>query len=145
MKIKIVLADDHQIFRDGLVSLLESDESLEVVGVAKTGDEAIAKASELQPDILMMDITMPKMDGIEATSQIKREMPGMKVIALSMHSDKQYVLGMLKAGIDAYLIKSCTGKKLIEVIHSVHENKKYLSNEITELVINDYLSTQPKY
>lgn len=139
MNIRVLIADDHQIFRDGLITLLESEDDIEIIGTAKNGIEAINIAKKLKPDILIMDITMPEMDGIEATLRLKMAMPGIKILALSMHSDSQYVRKMLKAGIDAYLIKSCTSKKLIDVIHSVHNNKKILSDEITGLVIKDYL------
>lgn len=139
MNIRVLIADDHQIFRDGLITLLESEDDIEIIGTAKNGIEAIKIAKKLKPDILIMDITMPEMDGIEATLRLKMAMPGIKILALSMHSDSQYVRKMLKAGIDAYLIKSCTSKKLIDVIHSVHNNKKILSDEITGLVIKDYL------
>ncbi len=139
MNIRVLIADDHQIFRDGLITLLESEDDIEIIGTAKNGIEAINIAKKLKPDILIMDITMPEMDGIEATLRLKMAMPEIKILALSMHSDSQYVRKMLKAGIDAYLIKSCTSKKLIDVIHSVHNNKKILSDEITGLVIKDYL------
>lgn len=141
MKIRIVVADDHQLFREGLVNLLESDEEIEVIGEAENGAEAIAKVQELKPDILLTDIAMPEMNGMEATRQLKKKMPEIKIIAVSMHSDKQFVKGMLEAGTDAYLLKNCTHQQLLNAVHSVYNGKKYLSEEITELVISGYLDS----
>ena len=139
MKIRIVVADDHQLFREGLVNLLESDETIEVIGEAENGREAIEKVFELKPDILLTDIAMPEMNGMEATKQLKKKLPEIRIIAVSMHSDKQFVKGMLEAGTDAYLLKNCTHQQLLEAVHSVYNGKKYLSEDITELVINGYL------
>ena len=139
MKIKIVVADDHQLFREGLVNLLESDETIEVIGEAENGKEAIEKVFELKPHILLTDIAMPEMNGMEATRQLKKKLPEIKIIAVSMHSDKQFVKGMLEAGTDAYLLKNCTHQQLLEAVHSVYNGKKYLSEDITELVISGYL------
>jgi len=144
MKIRVVIADDHQIFRDGLITLLEGEDDIEIIGTAKNGIEAVNLARSLYPDLIIMDITMPEMDGIEATSRLKTEKPGIKIVALSMHSDRQFVKRMLKAGIDAYLLKSCSSKKLIDVIHSVYKNKKILSEDITDMVISDYLKAEAK-
>ncbi|HPF50734.1 MAG TPA: response regulator transcription factor [Draconibacterium sp.] len=139
MKIRIVVADDHQLFREGLVNLLENDDAIEVIGEAKNGNEAIEKVYELKPDILLTDIAMPEMNGMEATRQLKKKHPELKIVALSMHSDKQFVKGMLEAGTDAYLLKNCTHQQLLEAVHSVYNGKKYLSEDITELVISGYL------
>ena len=104
MKIRVLIADDHQIFRDGLITLLEGEDDIEIIGTAKNGIEAVNLARSLDPDLIIMDITMPEMDGVEATSRLKIEKPGIKIVALSMHSDRQFVKRMLKAGIDAYLL-----------------------------------------
>ena len=100
---------------------------------------AIEKVAKLQPDVLITDIAMPEMNGMEATRQLKKKNPAVKIVALSMHSDKQFVKGMLEAGTDAYLLKNCTHKQLMEAVHSVYNGKKYLSEDITELVISGYL------
>ena len=139
MKIRIVVADDHQLFREGLVNLLENDDAIEVIGEAENGKEAIDKVFDLKPDILLTDIAMPEMNGMEATRQLKKKNPQLKIVALSMHSDKQFVKGMLEAGTDAYLLKNCTHQQLLEAVHSVYNGKKYLSEDITELVISGYL------
>lgn len=149
MKIKVVVADDHQLFREGIANLLENDEAIQVIGQAENGQIAIEKVKELKPDILLTDIAMPEMNGMEATRKLKKQFPDLKIVALSMHSDKQFVKGMLEAGTDAYLLKNCTHKQLLEAVHTVYSGKKYLSQDITELVISGYLdgpdTTDDKY
>src|SRR5512135_2698510 len=105
MKIKVLLADDHQIMREGLASLLEKHAELEVVGQAGDGRAAVSLAQQLQPDVVVMDIGMPDLNGIEATRQIVAAAPGVKVIALSVHTESPFVSGMLQAGASAYLLK----------------------------------------
>ncbi|MFV0269923.1 MAG: response regulator [Draconibacterium sp.] len=139
MKIKVIVADDHQLFREGLKNLLETDETIEVVAQSENGNAAIEMAQRLNPDVLLTDIAMPDMNGIEATRLLKEKLPEIKVIAVSMHSDKQYVKGMLEAGADASLLKNSTHRQLIDAVHSVFNGKKFLSEDITELVINGYL------
>ena len=139
MKIKVIVADDHQLFREGLKNLLETDETIEVIAQSENGNAAIEMAQRLNPDVLLTDIAMPDMNGIEATRLLKEKLPEIKVIAVSMHSDKQYVKGMLEAGADAYLLKNSTHRQLIDAVHSVFNGKKFLSEDITELVINGYL------
>ena len=139
MKIKIIITDDHQLFREGLVNLLFSAPDIEVIAQAEDGQEAIEKAKHFKPDVVLIDIAMPKMNGIEATRELKKEMPEVKVVAVSMHSDKQYVKGILEAGADGFLLKNCTYRQLTDAIQSVYSGKKYLSEDVTELVINGYL------
>ena len=139
MKIKVLVADDHQLFREGLVKLLFSTPDIEVIAQAVDGRDAINKVSHFKPDVLLTDIAMPNMNGIEATRELKKKIPELKIIALSMHSEKQYVKGILEAGADGYLLKNCTYQQLIDAIQSVHAGKKYLSGDITNMVINGYL------
>ena len=106
MSIRILLADDHQIMRDGLRAILASEESFEIVGEAENGREAAALARSLVPDVVIMDIGMPDLNGVEATRQIKADNPGVKVIALSMYADRGYVLGILEAGASGYVLKT---------------------------------------
>jgi len=141
MKIKVLIADDHQLFREGLANLLLSAENIEVIAEAENGLEAIEKTEQFNPDVVLIDIAMPKMNGIEATKELKKKMAEVKVIAVSMHSDKQYVKGVLEAGADGYLLKNCTYRQLTDAIQSVHAGKKFLSEDITELVINGYLDS----
>lgn len=139
MKIKILVVDDHQLFREGLVNLLFSTPDIEVIAQAENGEDAIKKARHFKPEVILIDIAMPKMNGIEATRELKKEMPEIKIIAVSMHSDKQYVKGILEAGADGYLLKNCTYRQLTDAIKTVYSGKKFLSEDITELVINGYL------
>lgn len=142
MATTVLIADDHQLFREGLVNLISSAPDVEVVGEAKDGREATEKAKKIKPDVVLIDIGMPEMNGIEATRIIKKDNPKIKVIAVSMHSDRQFVKGALEAGADGYLLKNCTYRQLIDAIQSVISGKKYLSDDITEMVIQGYLDPE---
>lgn len=139
MKIKILITDDHQLFREGMVNLLSDASNIEIVAHAENGKEAITKSQLYNPDIVLMDINMPIMNGVEATYQLKQKMPKIKVIALSMHSDKRYVKSMLEAGAFGYLFKNCTYTELINAIETVYEGRKYLGDEITDILIDHYI------
>ena len=140
MMIKILLADDHKITRDGLKALLENQKNMTVVGEAENGRLAVRLAGELKPDVVVMDINMPELNGIEATRQIVAELPGTKIIALSMYSDKRYVVGMLKAGVSGYLLKNCAFDELVAAISAVMNNQNYMSQKIAGTVLKDYAS-----
>jgi len=140
--IKIIIADDHQLFREGLVNLLSQASDIEIVAHAEDGRAALNKARKFIPDIVLMDIGMPKMNGVRATEILHQELPDIKVIALSMHSDKQYIKGMLEAGAYGYLFKNCTYDQLTEAIKTVSTGKKYLSDKITEVLIEDYIGKE---
>lgn len=142
MPIKIIIADDHRLFREGLVNLLSDSKDIEILAQAENGADVIVKAKELNPDVIIMDIGMPVLNGVEATGKLLKELPAIKVIALSMHSDKQYIKGMLEAGASGYLFKNCAYDELIEAIHTVNAGKKYLSDKITEIMIQDYLGKE---
>lgn len=139
MSIKLIIADDHQLFREGLANLLTDCNEIEILAQAENGIEALEKIKRLQPDVVLMDIGMPEMDGVEATRNLLSEFPDMKVIALSMHSDKQFIKGMFEAGAFGYLLKNCAYNELLDAIHTVYSGKKYLSDKITEIMIQDYL------
>ncbi len=138
MTIRIILADDHKITRDGLKALLENQKNMTVVGEAENGRKAVRLAMELQPDVVVMDINMPELNGIEATRQIKAELPEAKIIALSMYSDKRYVVGMLKAGVSGYLLKNCAFDELVSAISAVVKNQNYMSPKIADTVMKGY-------
>ncbi len=140
MPIRILLADDHQIIRDGLRALLEKKSDNIIVGEAETGEVALKLARELSPHLIIMDVSMPDLNGIETTRKIIRELPGIKVIALSMHADKKYVSEMLSAGASGYLLKDCAFKEVSVAIETVMRNRKYLSPAITGVVLDDYVS-----
>jgi len=138
MTIKILLADDHKITRAGLKALLENQKNMTVVGEAENGRLAVRLAGELKPDVVVMDINMPELNGIEATRQIVAELPGTKIIALSMYSDKRYVVGMLKAGVSGYLLKNCAFDELVAAISAVMNNQNYMSQKIAGTVMKEY-------
>ncbi|MFP4040536.1 MAG: response regulator [Desulfosudaceae bacterium] len=132
--IKIIVADDHKIIREGICNMLRAINEVKVAGQAENGRKALRLACELQPDVVIMDISMPELNGIDAARQIIAEVPGVKVIALSMYADKRYVLGMLRAGVAGYLIKDCAFQELTEAIAVVHRGETYLSPKIAETV-----------
>jgi two-component system, NarL family, response regulator NreC len=143
MSIRILLADDHRIMRDGLRVLLEKQPDIEVAGEAESGRSALRLARELSVDMVIMDIGMPDLNGIDATREIIAIVPGIKVIALSMHSDKVFVGEMLKAGASAYLLKHCAFEELAQAIRVVNSGQFYLSPQITGLMIQEYLRQMP--
>lgn len=143
MSIRLLLADDHQIVRNGLRALLEKQTDVEVVGEAENGRMAVQSAQELKPDVVIIDITMPDLNGIEASRQILATHPDTKVIGLSMHSDRRFVAGMLDAGAKGYLLKDCAFEELALAIRTVAANKIYLSPGITGIVVKDYLNHLP--
>lgn len=136
--IKIILADDHKITRDGLRALLEQQPGMRVIGEAENGREAIRLAIDSAPDVVVMDISMPELNGIEATRQIRAALPATKVIALSMYADRRYVTGMLKAGVSGYLLKNCAFDELVSAIEAVLKNESFLSPRIADTVMKDY-------
>ncbi len=139
MAINILLADDHGIVRDGLRSLLEKEPGMRVIGEASSGREAVRFVSELLPDVVILDIGMPDLNGIEASCQMKAKHPEMKILALSMHSDKRFVTRMFSAGASGYLLKDCAFEELTGAIHTVLRNQTYLSPSIAGQVVKDYV------
>ena len=139
MSVRILLADDHRLVRQGLRSLIEKDCGMEVVAEAENGREAVRLAREEEPDVIIMDIDMPDLNGMEATRQVIAALPRVRVIALSMHSDKRFVRGMLEAGAAGFLLKDCAFEELDTAIRTVTANKPYLSPGISGVVIQDYL------
>jgi DNA-binding NarL/FixJ family response regulator len=139
MSIKILLADDHKIVSECLRPLLNKQPDMRVVGEAENGRMAVKLAQQLNPNIVIMDIAMPDLNGIEATRQIIARCPGVKIITLSMNSDKRYVTGVLNAGASGYLTKSCSFEELVSAIRVVAANKKYLSPDISGIVIEESL------
>ncbi len=140
MSTKIILADDHRIVRDGLKPLLDRQPDMEVVALANNGREAVKLTQELKPDVVLMDISMPDLNGIEATLQIVSQCPEVKIIALSMNYDREYVTKMLEAGASGYLTKDCSLEELVAAIRIVIAGKKYLSPEIASIVIEESLN-----
>ncbi len=143
-KIKIILADDHRIFRKGLKSLLSEKSNIEILAEADNGAEALEAAMKYRPKIVIMDIGMPKMDGIEATRQIRERLPDTEVVILSMHAKKAYIDQVLKAGAKAYVLKDSDEENLIAAINTVHNGGYYLDSPIADQVLSDYFGGKAK-
>ncbi|MDP9169884.1 MAG: response regulator transcription factor [Acidobacteriota bacterium] len=138
-KIRIVLADDHTVIRSGLRALLERQSSLEVVGEAADGHEAVELAGKLSPDVVVVDIAMPRLNGLDAAQQITTKFPKVAVVVLSMHSDEGYIARALKAGARGYLLKDSAEADLIMAIQAVHEGKAFFSPVISKMLAEDFL------
>jgi DNA-binding NarL/FixJ family response regulator len=139
MSITVLLAEDHKITRQGLRSLLEAEEDIEVVAEAENGRTAVELSKKHDPDVVIMDVSMPDMNGIIATKRITKNCPDVSVIALSMHSDSMFVTEMLKSGAAGYLLKDCAFEELNQAIRHVVAGKRYLSPSISGVVLDDYL------
>jgi len=142
--IRILLADDHNIMRRGLRLLLERQPGFEVVGEAADGRQAAEQAEETKPDVVVLDIAMPNMSGIEAAQRIRALLPQAAIVILSMHSDEGYVLRALKAGAKGYLLKDSAESDLIEAIKAVSEGKAFFSPEISKILVEDYVRDMKK-
>src|ERR1700752_333530 len=138
-KIRILLADDHQLMRSGIRLMLERESDLSVVGEASDGREAVALAKSLRPDVVVMDIGMANLNGIEAAQQVTQNRPEVAIVMLSMHSDESYVLRALKAGARGYLLKDSAEADLIKAVHAVTEGKAYFSPAISKMLVEDYM------
>ncbi len=137
-KIKVLLADDHAVLRAGLRALLSAEPDIEVVGEAADGQEAVALAERLQPDVIVMDISMPRMDGLRATRQIVAHLPDTKVLVLTMHAEEQYLLQVLEAGGAGYVLKNSADTELLEAIRVVHRGQAYLYPTATKMLLEAY-------
>jgi len=144
MTIRVLLADDHKIMREGLSAILDKQDDIDVVGYAADGREAVHKARELQPDVVVMDINMPTLDGIQATRQIRDRHADVQVVILSMYATKEHIFQALKAGAKGYLLKETSGLEIVDAIRAVHADRRYLCEQINELMIEDYLDQRGK-
>jgi two-component system, NarL family, response regulator NreC len=139
VNIKVLISDDHKIIRQGLRSLLEGNSQITIVGEANSGRETVELSQKLSPSIIVMDVEMPDLNGIEATRQIIKQNKNARIIALSMHTDKQYVARMLEAGAKGYLPKDCALEELEKAIFAVADNRTYLSPRVADVVVKDYV------
>ena len=137
-EIRLLLAEDHAVVRSGLRSFLEQQVGLRVIAEASTGLQAVERALEFRPDIVLMDITMPDMDGLEATRLIKLQLPDVHVLALTVHDDKHYFMAMLAAGASGYLTKQSAADELVAAIRSVHQGNVYLQPALARWLLEDY-------
>ena len=138
-KIRVLLADDHTILRDGIRALLEDQADIEVIGEAEDGIATVKMTAQLQPDVVVMDIAMPLLNGLEATRQIKRDFSQVKVLILTMHENEEYIRQVLAAGALGYVLKDAAARDLLGAIRAVYQGEAVLSPAITRLVIEDYL------
>lgn len=138
-KIRVLLVDDHAMFREGVRSLLTSYDDIEVVGEATNGKEALEKVSHLNPDVVLMDIAMPVMGGIEAARRIQKESPGAKILTLTQYEDSEYILTVLRVGVKGYIPKIATAIELVSAIRTVYKGDSYLYPSATTALIEEYL------
>ena len=137
--INVFLADDHAVVRDGMGALMDAEQDIQVVGTAGDGRQAVRQIKKTQPDIVVMDIAMPELNGIDATRQISEACPAVKVIILSMHDSSEHIYQALKAGAKGYLLKESAGKEVMTAVRAVSSGRRYLSDRIEEMVIEDYV------
>src|SRR5512136_21772 len=135
MKTRILIADDHAMLREGMRNLLEKEKDFELVGEAADGEEAVRMAGKLKPDIVIMDIVMPKLNGIEATKQIKQVSPSTALLILTAYSDIRYIIGLLEAGSCGYLLKNSPGKDIIRAIRAIRSGESVLDSEVTRKLV----------
>lgn len=140
MTISVFLADDHAVVRDGLKTLLEIEVSVTVVGTASNGREAARRIIKLKPDVVIMDISMPELNGIDATRQILEACPKTRVIILSMHATREHIQRALQAGAKGYLLKESAGAEVVKAVRCVYTGKRYLGEPVSEILIDDYLN-----
>src|SRR5579859_2220545 len=138
-KIRVLLADDHTILRAGLRMMLDAQPDIEVIGEASDGRQALAEAQRLQPDVVLMDITMPEMNGIEATRQVKRALDSTRVLILTMHENEEYLFQVLRAGASGYILKEAASTELISAIRVVYSGRFYMSPSAQTMMVGDYL------
>ena len=138
--LRILLADDHEIVREGIKMLIDAQDDMEVVGEAENGNAAIEKMRELSPDIIVMDISMPELNGMKATRRIMRKSPNVKILTLSRHSDDGYLQQLIQAGVSGYILKQSAPTELIRAIRQVGSGKKYVDPTLTDRVMSGYIS-----
>jgi two-component system response regulator NreC len=145
MKIRLLLVDDHAVVRSGLKMLLEGQEDVEIAGEAGTASEAINQISKVQPDVILMDIGLPDMSGIDATREIKQLWPGVSVVALTIHEDEEYFFKMLEAGASGYVPKRAAPEELLTAIRVAASGEVYLYPSLAKLLVKDFLSNEGSY
>lgn len=140
MTISVFLADDHAVVRDGLRLLLEAEGDIKVVGDAADGRHTVQEVAQLRPDVVIVDVVMPQLNGIEATRQIRDRCPSAKVVMLSMYSTAEHILQAFQAGARGYVLKECAGSEVVNAVRSVHAGNRYMSQKISDALVDDYVS-----
>ncbi|MDI6803730.1 MAG: response regulator transcription factor [Bacteroidota bacterium] len=138
-RIKILVSDDHNLVRQGIVALLNVESDMDVIGEASDGIEAVRLAKKLDPDIVIMDLSMPNLNGLEATHQIKRDVPNVKVLILTQHENEEYVMQIIKAGASGYILKTSVSDDLIKAIKEIQKGEKFFSPSISRMILDDYI------
>jgi DNA-binding NarL/FixJ family response regulator len=138
-KVRVLLVDDHAILREGIKALLEKQENIEVVAEAANGREAISKVAQFRPDVVVLDISMPLMDGLEATRQMKKESPDVKILVLTMHDDEEYFLQLLRAGASGYVTKRTVSRELVSAIEAVYRGESFFCPSMARSLLSNYL------
>lgn len=142
--IKIVLADDHLVVRSGIKNLLQNEGGIKVIGEASNGQEALQLVKKLQPDLLIIDIRMPVMNGLEATKKLSESSSTTKTLILSMHEDEDYILQSIESGAAGYLLKDTSKEEFLKAIKSIHQGSKYFSGDISKVLVNSYLKVKDR-
>ena len=137
-KIRVLIADDHQVVREGLSAVLKTKSDIEIVGVAKDGLEAVEKARELVPDVVLMDISMPRMNGVEATRELKRENPHIGVVVLTMYAEEEYIFDLVKAGATGYLLKDADSGQIVKALRAIAEGESLIHPSVASKILNEF-------
>lgn len=135
-EIKLLIVDDHKVVRQGMKSLLEEEEGLSIVGEAESGKEALEKIKELKPNLILLDINMPEMNGIEAAKRIGVDFPGTRVLIFSMHNDPDYILKSIENGVDGYLLKDADKEEILRAMNAVHSGEKYFPPDVSAILVS---------
>ena len=143
-RIKVLIADDHRVVREGLVAILKTKENILVSGEAQDGQEAVEKARSLLPDVILMDVSMPRMSGVEATRQIKREFPHMGIIALTMYDEQQYIFDLVRAGATGYLLKDTDSAQIVAGIRAVYRGESLIHPSVASKILAEFSSMSQK-
>ncbi len=137
-KIKVLIADDHRVVREGLAAILKTKDELQIVGEAQDGVEAVEKARSLLPDVILMDVSMPRMGGVEATRQIKREFPHIGIVALTMYDEQQYIFDLVRAGATGYLLKDSESSQIVAAIRAIYRGESLIHPSVASKILAEF-------